>query len=688
MRLDTDEEPICVDLHDDAACDPALVGSKAAQLARAGRAGLPVVPGMIITTPAIARLQAGLFDLDALDALLGDIWRSFGGPHRSVIVRSSSVIEDTADSSMAGRFTTVLDVAGVAELRDAVEVVARRVPEGVDNAMAVLVQPMVRARFGGVAFSADPTTGDTGRVVVAAVRGGPDQLVSGAVTGAHYVLTRRGAVRSQRDPVEGLARGDLRRVARLAACTTTLGGWPQDIEWAIDHDGSLLLLQSRPITTLPVGRRNRSRDTVYGPGPIAETFPEPLSRLEQDLWLRPIETAIDAAIGFVGVRRPRRAPPTVVAIGGRVAVDLERLGVRRRRTRDLLDPRVAVRRLAAAWRVGRLRTVLPDLVEAQIETVDAQLAAVPALGHLDDRELLTVLDRSAIALIGLHGYEVLAALLRDDPATVSLAAVALATAQLGRHDGIADDDLAEAHPVTLALSPPKIARTAELPPLPPSDLFVTLDDRSLNARESMRLRVRWVHELSARAAFELGARLAERGLLDDAEAVRHVSHGDLRRAVESGQPQLLQLDAVAAGPALPAEFRLAPDGSVIDARAGDPVRRRDASTNGLAASPGRAEGIAWDGHGVAPAPAVLVVRTLDPRLATVLSECVAIVAETGNVLSHLAILAREYRVPAVVAYPGAVEAFANGTHLSVDGTTGRVTITSAPHDRTPTGAPA
>jgi rifampicin phosphotransferase len=52
------------------------------------------------------------------------------------------------------------------------------------------------------------------------------------------------------------------------------------------------------------------------------------------------------------------------------------------------------------------------------------------------------------------------------------------------------------------------------------------------------------------------------------------------------------------------------------------------------------------------------------------------VAETGSVLSHLAILAREARVPTVVGYAGATQQLAEGTEVLVDGDTGRVTLAS------------
>ena len=69
---------------------------------------------------------------------------------------------------------------------------------------------------------------------------------------------------------------------------------------------------------------------------------------------------------------------------------------------------------------------------------------------------------------------------------------------------------------------------------------------------------------------------------------------------------------------------------------------------------------------------MLVVRTLDPGLAAVLPGLAGLVAETGSVLSHLAILAREYGVPTVVGLANATERFSAGAWVVVDGTTGEV----------------
>lgn len=67
-----------------------------------------------------------------------------------------------------------------------------------------------------------------------------------------------------------------------------------------------------------------------------------------------------------------------------------------------------------------------------------------------------------------------------------------------------------------------------------------------------------------------------------------------------------------------------------------------------------------------------MVRELSPALAGYLPGLAGLVAETGSALSHLAILAREYDVPTVVAVHDALRRFTPGTRLYVDGATGEV----------------
>lgn len=74
---------------------------------------------------------------------------------------------------------------------------------------------------------------------------------------------------------------------------------------------------------------------------------------------------------------------------------------------------------------------------------------------------------------------------------------------------------------------------------------------------------------------------------------------------------------------------------------------------------------------------VLVTEFLDPALAPLLPLLAGVVSESGSMLSHLAILAREYGVPCVVAVPDARRRFPPGTVVSVDGGTGVVEIVDA-----------
>ena len=117
-------------------------------------------------------------------------------------------------------------------------------------------------------------------------------------------------------------------------------------------------------------------------------------------------------------------------------------------------------------------------------------------------------------------------------------------------------------------------------------------------------------------------------------------------------------------PRPPEQFRLAEDGSIVPLRDGDGSGARGVS--------------AGRHHGVVRDPAdpqsgdILVVHTLDPTLAPQLSGLGALVAETGSVLSHLAILAREQGVPTVVGASGAVSKFPPGTEIVVDGSTGDI----------------
>lgn len=666
-------------LSDEPATHRRLTGAKAAALASAAAGDLPVIPGFVITTAATDDRDV---DGSQLAAEAKAAWSELTADGTiPLAVRSSSLAEDLGESSMAGRFESVVGVGDWDGFVSAVGTVLRSrsalAEEGEDAGhapLAVLVQRVVDAAAGGVMFAADPVTGDPHVVVVGAVEGGPEELVSGEAQGATYRLAPDGDVISV-DPADDgaeIAADDARRLAALAQRAAEHFGTPQDIEWALGVDDALWLLQSRPMTTAvgtPTG-------PLLGPGPVSETFPDPLYPLETDLWLPPLAKAVREALLLTGtsVHRLDRSP-VVTAPGGRVAVDLELFHAAPERPAPWyrrLDPSPRIRRLRAAWRVGRLRSALPGLAEDLIERTDTDLAEVPDLDELTARQLTALLRRGQDALVALHGHEILVGLLaagRQPQLTGT--AVALRVLARARADGLSDHEAVAAHPSVLALTPPRIADEADLPPtdLPLGPLADAGGQREGVLREALRLRVRWAQELQAQAALALGRKLVEAGTLPASRLVRRFRLAELE-AVVHGRAVPWEIHEHRRQPttaALPTVFRMSTEGEILP----DPDTQ---SRGGQGAGGGRAEGpVHRRREGEEPPPGcVLVVRTLSPDLAPRLDDLRGLVAETGSVVAHVAILAREGGLPTVVGMHGAYDQFADGDVVVVDGTTGTV----------------
>ncbi len=655
-------------LDDELALRNDLVGEKAATLAQAASTKLPVLEGFVVTTSGTDALERGA-RIDELRKAWDQLSRSGSRP---LVVRSSSTAEDLGDSSMAGRFESVTDVETWNSFEKAVATVieSRHRVEGEPLPLAVLVQPLVRPRAGGVMFGVDPVTGREDVRVIAAVRGAPEKLVSGRADATTYHVDPEGRPLRYTDGREGvrLRRREIRALVSLAQRVADIFGGYQDVEWAIDRDGGVFLLQTRPVTTPVLGV---PEGPVMTAGPVAETFPDPLSRLETDLWLPPLRESVAEAIKIAGVASSREveASPVVTSVDGRLAVDAELLGLESR-TGGLLarvDPRSSLRRLYAGWRVGRLRVALPQLAKDALAAADEELAKVPPLDELTDLQLVGVLERSRPALRSLHGYEMLIGLLLDPSSgALTAASVALRVLAANRDEGMSDAEVIAREPVVLALCPPAIPPRPVLPKDGGGSAQAATSDEDAAIREALRLRVRWVHELTARVAAELGRRFAEAERVRDPADIRHVSLADLRDAANDRAAKVEPVQDGVRGEPLPARFRISNKGHAIAVDGG--------GVGPVGASSGTARGRAHVAEATPPEGSVLVVRHLDPALASVLPSVAAIVAETGSPLSHVAILAREQRVPVVVGFATATERFRSGQELEVDGTSGEVSV--------------
>jgi pyruvate,water dikinase len=240
-----------------AATDYHIAGRKAATLARLSAHGFPVPPGVVV--PVAIYEWAVDRNLEVPGDVAADLLSAARGwADVPLAVRSSGVHEDGADASYAGLFTTVLDVRGEAALIDAVHACWRSAFDAQVTSyagaqpprLAVLIQPMVAATAAGVAFTADPVTGERGCVVIDAVAGIGERLASGAATPDRWVV-RGDAIHQDSTAEAAIDESRARLVADLARRVEAEFDAPQDIEWAL-VDTEVVLLQARPITSLPV----------------------------------------------------------------------------------------------------------------------------------------------------------------------------------------------------------------------------------------------------------------------------------------------------------------------------------------------------------------------------------------------------------------------------------------------------
>ncbi|MFE6965272.1 PEP/pyruvate-binding domain-containing protein [Agromyces sp. NPDC057679] len=209
--------------------------------------------------------------------------------------------------------------------------------------------------------------------------------------------------------------------------------------------------------------------------------------------------------------------------------------------------------------------------------------------------------------------------------------------------------------------------------------------------------------LIRRIAVELGARLAAQGGLECAEDCFMLTPGELREAAGGGDrlrrvaserrrafdeaallPDRPEVGALAPPPnlrALPAEARFANEaliwylGSITgQARSTAPA---DALAGGTPASAGRARGPVRIVHGpddfhLIRQGDVLVCPTTAPSWSPILGQVAAVVADHGGVLSHPAIIAREFGIPAIVGTGDGTSRLQDGEVVLVDGTEGTV----------------
>ena len=318
------------------------VGGKAANLGFMIRKGLPVPGGFAVMNRAFERfcranalirrastIRRGI-DFRSPDRLRSaadeisnlvlsarvpeEIWgevlaraQDLGGGR--VMVRSSAIGEDSSAASFAGQLDSLPASKSADSIRDALlrcwasfwseRSLFYQERRGIPlTGMGVVIQEMIEPRLAGVLFTRSPSPSCGGAVVQEAnpilveyVLGHGEELVSGRQSPGRIVISRTS------DRLERIAEPENPVGAEIPFSWVPLlkqhaleleraMGRPQDIEWAVDSNKALFLLQSRPITTDGSASSHTRDKCLWSNVNVNENYPDPISPLLYSVALR------------------------------------------------------------------------------------------------------------------------------------------------------------------------------------------------------------------------------------------------------------------------------------------------------------------------------------------------------------------------------------------------------------------
>jgi phosphohistidine swiveling domain-containing protein len=785
------------------------VGRKAANLRQLAAVGLPVPPAFVIPPATVLASLTGADLQRAIDQIGGF----------PVAVRSSGVLEDLEGASFAGQYESFLFVKDIDELRRRIQDCrnSRRSermvhylqqhgyrPEDAD--VAVLIQKMVDADRAGVAFTINPMTGREEHATLELCSGVGERLVSGHVAPTRYVLDLRtaGAVEESvgADAV-ALSAGERRTLAGALLRIQAHFGSPQDVEWAIDRQGTLWILQSRPITRIAwrddveeytnadfkdggvsarvstpmmlslyqnafdtsmqayaVAIKLRRADepparwfaSYYGRGYWNASVVKRLMtkvpgfderKFDQDLGIQKQYPPEGPVVIPTTLRTILPAIPVALALAADYARQLETVQLYRRefpeRRRAWLE-RVArfpatddatfyadLERVVCRFHLeteGAYFTVIYANTNAQTDfkqllakvdrATKGETAVVALLGGLTDvrhmdvqrgiRQLLAAARASGIgseawrqalrAFLDEHGFHSDAEL---DITVPRWSEVPERVTQMIR--GMLDGDVKSADPDATARDAQArfdrergevLARLGRRFLLRRSFVKQLARVRTfLSAREEMRHYSTQCYDIVRRYLLEAGRRLAAAGVLPSAQAIFMLEIDDVRAVARAPVPSA-ELRAVVAyrqqmydgyrALTPPNELGRGVSAAAADAAAASADGRL--LLTGLGCSPGVTEGKAriirsLDEVSSLQQGEILVTRFTDPGWTPALGIVAGVVTEVGGLLSHAAVIGREYGIPAVLNVPRAMEVLRSDQRIRVDGTKGTVEVLGA-----------
>ncbi len=697
------------------------VGGKAATLLELQAAGFRV-PEFVVSP---SRIEAAVAQL--------------GTP---LVVRSTASVEDGATTSFAGQFDSFLDLRTVKEVSEAIarcyasldqpSVLHYCLQQGIPPEslrMEVIIQRMIQPELAGVVFTVNPVTGAE-EVVVEACQGLADDLLAGhqqPLPDNHPLLEK------YREEIEQLAK----KIGRHF-------GAPQDIEFAI-QSGEIFVLQSRPITRIGfASEADQWTNADFRDGGVSSTVCTPLMwSLYELVWdqslkdtlrelklfrndfqasrmffgrpywnLGAVKQCLAALPGFVErefdedlsvqinyegdghvtpvtLLRILRAIPTILAIK-------RFFRSQQRAAEELLNQPIESRLQGYESTPRNVAAEFRRLVETdyyQIESTYFRTIFAASLAKLDFMSSFPGVDYGSLvsALPPLRHVEPVRMVQAMQDRTPQELSRVIDTYRHHYRSGLDlihprwDEDRPFVHqmlaelPASAGNDPrPRYesARAATLHSLPRRKRASF--DRKLDRlrhflwlREQLRDYSSQVYYLIRRYVLEIAVR---RGLGDSIffQTYRKIFIDD-RTHIQTNHE-------------IYESYRNFQSPNEIGSGFHIDRRRRSDEMVGIAASPGTLSATAKVAGNVAqasrmPRGRILVCPYTDPGWTAVLDRAGGVVTETGGLLSHAAIICREYGIPAVLGVEDATSRIADGAKLMIDGSEGRVCLkTSCPEE--------
>ena len=778
----------------------ALVGGKGANLSRLYETQ-PIPPGFCLTAMAQPTIDAALYQ--ELAAAYQQLAERCGIAEPRVAVRSSAVDEDGSTTSFAGIHETVLNVQGLAAVVKAVEqcwasarsprALAYREEQGLPTEpirLAVIVQQFIPADLSLVAFSANPVSGEQGEIVINAVWGLGEGLVSGQLTPDVYlvrkadlkILSRQNVSKSHM--VQAQANGgtevvdvspamrvqavlddnQILDVARRVVDLEQAMNLPVDVE-AVYYSGQFFLLQCRPITTLNIEPKPESPSNTLDiswdrPEDAAATWfrsgDEPELPLQQSMslyyyqgWAKAFrELRVDGGLRvrfFNGYSYRLWSYEPTISWGELEKLHLEAEEALPRRWAEAWLP--AIQADLSVWRTVDLEALAHDQLAVHLHTmltrqlyhweIHAQMGSLPlrAVQRLIDWyldrflaapesepyqlvqgqvntslennhrlwELSSMVTPEVEARLEASDWEQLpepfqrafeaylhAFFYASDEQKKQTAALVLHYARHQSPDPLLEiERLAAEREQFITEIRSKLAED-ELPkfdrllacalannPLTENHNF-WLDRQSNNATQSV--------------IAEFGRRLVKLDIIDQAEEVSFLTLYELiqwgfglsnplrplvlRRKLAHERNKQFEPPAYLGAPSQPSNA-----GDWVDRFSGpaSPLVSEPGQICGIGASAGRVRGPARVVRNLNEALAlqqgeILVCGSTDPDWTPLFTIAAALVTDSGGSLAHAAVLAREYRLPAVVGTHTGTQQITTGQLIEVDGLNGVVRL--------------